>query len=139
MKLSSKGRFQKPPVLKPRFAQALSESLASWQGVLARTHWQLGDETVIDGVDFYVGEEELGHIHLNGEAHIAIGPHIGRVLLKKNLAHRFPYSDEFVTFDVDSDDTRVQASWLFSLRYSQLKGNSREQILESIRAQAGLP
>jgi hypothetical protein len=62
------GSFVPPPTLSPKHAQALSETLASWALVHARTHWLLGDESVADGADFYLGDEELGHLHLDGEA-----------------------------------------------------------------------
>jgi len=54
-----KGRFAPPPKLKAA-AQRVSEAVAAWQGVHARTHWLLGDEREVDGADFYLGENEVG-------------------------------------------------------------------------------
>lgn len=117
MKLSEKGKFALPPKLEPKHAQALSETLASWSGVHARTHWQLGDESVVDGVDFYVGDEELGHLHLDGDAHV------------RGLAHPFRWSREFVTWRVTSSASRGHAEWLFSLRLAALGGASLASLL----------
>ena len=70
MKLSLKGRFSTRPTL-PEHAEDVAKELASWPDMHARTHWLLGDETEVDGADFYLGEEELGHLHLGGQAHVA--------------------------------------------------------------------
>ena len=80
MKLAEKGHFAPPPPL-PKHAQTVSEHLATWPKVHARTHWLLGDETEIDGADFYLGEEELGHLHLDGEAHVAVPKKIRDALI----------------------------------------------------------
>lgn len=69
MKLEEKGRFAPPPTL-DKVAQRVSDAVAAWEGVHARTHWLLGNENEVDGADFYLGDEELGHIHLDSEAHV---------------------------------------------------------------------
>ena len=49
--------------------EPVSQAIQGWPGVIAATHWDLlrvGE--VVDGTNFYVGEEELGHLHHNGEA-----------------------------------------------------------------------
>jgi Family of unknown function (DUF5519) len=136
MLLSAKGRFVKPPVLKPIFAQALAEALAQWPKIHARTHWLLGDEHVVDGADFYVGEEELGHIHLNGETHIAVGRALGSLLIRESLAEPFRYSRDFVVWRVDSKEAQAHASWLFSLRYKRLLGESEAMMAQTIASVA---
>lgn len=73
------GRYAPPPPPLPAAAEKVSSALASWPDVHARTHWQLGNEHRVDGADFYLGGEELGHLHLHGEAHVATGlPVCGR-------------------------------------------------------------
>src|SRR6516165_1298489 len=69
MKLADKGRIKPPPALKGA-AQLVSQEIQSWPGIVAATHWFLYDRTQVDGADFYVGERELGHIHLDGEFHL---------------------------------------------------------------------
>lgn len=133
MKRSEKGTFAPPPVLGPEHAQALSETLATWPGLEARTHWFLGDESLVDGADFYVGEEELGHLHLDGEAHIAVGTRLRDALVKAELARPFVYSRAFVTWPVGSPSDRAHAEWLFSLRYALLMGGSVDEALSQVQ------
>ena len=60
MKLSEKGHFAQRPSLAGA-AELVARNVERWADVHARTHWQLADETIVDGADFYVGERELGH------------------------------------------------------------------------------
>ena len=136
MKLSEKGRFAPPPRLEPTHAQALSETLASWASVHARTHWLLGDESVVDGADFYVGEEELGHLHLDGDAHVAVGPALRDVLVERRLARPFRWSREFVTWKVSSVASREHAEWLFSLRLAALRGATPAELMTLVTTRA---
>lgn len=137
MKLSEKGRHAPPPRL-PRHAQGVVEVLAGWSGVVSRAHWRLGDETVVDGADFYVGERELGHLHLDGEAHIAVGRELGAALVKGGLAERFPWATTFVQHAVKSAADAERALFLFELAHARLNGASRAsleaRVAESIRA-----
>ena len=71
MRLESKGEIRSPPKLKGP-AEAVSLQIQSWRGVISATHWYLYDRTQVDGADFYVGEKELGHIHLDGELHLGL-------------------------------------------------------------------
>ncbi|MDX2013264.1 MAG: DUF5519 family protein [Myxococcaceae bacterium] len=134
MKRSEKGHFAPPPRLAPPHAQSLSETLARWPGTEARTHWFLGDESTVDGADFYVGEDELGHLHLDGEAHVAVGTALRDALVRAKLAHPFVYSRAFVTWPVDSAADRARAEWLFSLRYGVLTGGSVDEALRQVQA-----
>jgi hypothetical protein len=132
MRLSEKGRFAPPPRLTPQHAQALAERLAHWPGMQARTHWFLGDESTVDGADFYVGDDEVGHLHLDGEAHVAVGVTLRDALVKAKLAHPFVYSCAFVTWPVDSAADGEHAEWLFSLRHSVVRGGSVEAALRLV-------
>ena len=59
----------------------------------------------VDGADFYCGDEELGHIHLNGEVHLATSPAITRALIAAGAADRFPCAGagEWITYRIGSD------------------------------------
>jgi hypothetical protein len=46
MKLSQKGTFAPPPRL-PKHAQAVLAALSEWPDVRPRTHWRLGDESIV--------------------------------------------------------------------------------------------
>lgn len=133
MKLASKGRFEPPPRL-PEHAQTVSTTLATWRGVVARTHWQLGDESVVDGADFYVGDEEVGHLHLDGSAHVVAARPIKDALLEARLAERFPWSDAFVVVRAKRADQVAHALWVFELRYDAVGGAPKDALLARIAA-----
>lgn len=86
MKLSEKGPLAPAPVL-GTVLEPVSQAIQGWPGVIAAAHWDLfrvGE--VVDGTDFYVGEEELGHLHHNGEAHLATSSALGQALVASGLA-----------------------------------------------------
>jgi hypothetical protein len=131
MKLSEKGRFAPPPPLPPH-AQAVSEAIAAWPSVHARTHWLLGDEQAVDGADFYLGQEELGHIHLNGEAHIAVTERVRDALIQARLAKPFRWSPKFVVFRIETAADRARAEALFQLAYQRAQGATDAQLLTTL-------
>ncbi|MEO7033409.1 MAG: luciferase family protein [Polyangiaceae bacterium] len=123
MKLSEKGHFAVRPTLEGP-AELVACAVAQWPGVHARTHWQLADETIIDGADFYVAERELGHLHLHPEAHIAMPPTLREAVIAARLARPFRWNENFVVQCVKtSADARV-TEWLFRLAYDRLRGAS---------------
>ncbi len=138
MLLAEKGRFAPPPSLPPH-AQAVSEVIAAWPSVHARTHWLLGDEQAVDGADFYLGQEELGHIHLDGEAHIAVSKALRVALIEAGLAKPFRWNSSFVVFRIESAKDRALAEALFRLSYQRLQGASDAQLLKRIARSALAP
>lgn len=70
LSLKKKGRIAPPSVLGDPF-QAVAQTVATLPGVITASHWHLSRNGVVDGADFYGGPNEIGHIHLNGDAHIA--------------------------------------------------------------------
>ena len=139
MKLAAKGHYAPPPKL-PKRAQRVSETLATWPRVHARTHWQLTDETIVDGADFYLGRGplagEIGHLHLDGQAHVAMPAPAAAALISSRLAHKFPYGRGFVVLDIDSERTVEQALWLFRLSYDFLRGAKLQALLARIEERA---
>jgi hypothetical protein len=131
MNLNAKGRFAPPPPL-PTHAQRVSTEVGSWEGVLARTHWRLGDETVVDGADFYLGDEEIGHLHLDGTAHIVAEPSVRDALIDAKLAQPFRWSDAFVVVPVTGASDSEHARWVFALRYDALRGAEKGALLARI-------
>ncbi len=131
MKLAQKGSFAPPPRL-PHAAQALSELLACWPRVHARTHWRLGDERFVDGADFYLEQDELGHLHLDGEAHVAVGEKLAAALVRAGLASRFRWSPAFVTHPIASEADVKHGAWLFQLRYDALEGAAEPELLDRV-------
>ena len=135
MKLEEKGHFAPPPKL-PRWAQKLSETLAGQPGVEARTHWLRGDETQVDGADFYLGQEELGHLHLDGEAHVAQAGPVRDALVEAGLAHPFRWSRQFVTAAISDAAGLERGAWLFGLRRRQLEGVAVPDLVREVQEHA---
>ena len=128
MSRAAKGRVAPPPRLQAP-AQAVAQAVAQLPGVAVQAHWAIGSQTQVNGTDFYVGEEELGHIHLDGEAHVPVGQPLAQALIKSRLARRFPWSGHCVVVDTDDRDA---ALWVFGLRRAQLDGASAEALLGQV-------
>ncbi len=87
----AKGPLAPPPVLGGA-VQEVADAIAAWPEVEATTHWHLNDRSRVDGIDFYVGPEELGHIHLDGSIHLATTPELGAELIAEGLGKPFPWA-----------------------------------------------
>ena len=87
----AKGPLAPPPVLGGAL-QAVADAVAAWPGVEATTHWHFADQRRVDGIDFYVGPDELGHLHLDGSVHLATTPDLGAELIAQGLARPFPWA-----------------------------------------------
>ncbi len=133
MKLSEKGRDAPPPQLEPA-AQHVSEALAKWAGVHARSHWLLGDEREVDGADFYFGEDELGHIHLDSQAHVMHARPVAEALIKAGLGRRFEWGRDVVVFEIRKQTDVAHALWLFELSYDRRRGSENAELLARISA-----
>lgn len=133
MKLSQKGRFAPPPRLEG-FAQFVSETLQGWDGVIAATHWHLQDRRRVDGADFYVDDEtrELGHIHLNGEIHLALTTTLAAEVVARRLAHPFEWDDAWIACRISGPATADRAIALFRLGYDRMRGESERALAARI-------
>jgi hypothetical protein len=134
MKLDKKGRYAPPPLLLPKHAQAVSEALATWPSVVARTHWFLGDESVVDGADFYLGQDELGHLHLDGSAHVAVTRPLRDALVEAKLAKPFRWNEGFVVAPIRNAAEAARALRLFRLSYERIEGARSATLLAQIRS-----
>ena len=133
MTLEEKGPIVPPPVLS-KFPQQVSKEIQSWKNIVSATHWNLYKRTTPDGADFYVEQEELGHIHLDGEVHLATGIALRNALIKKKFASKFVYGDDWVTYPIISAEDVVHALWLFKLNYKRIKGESIEKLIKEINS-----
>lgn len=129
MSRTAKGRVAPPPRLAPT-AQAVADVVANLSGVTVQAHWEIGSQTEVNGTDFYIGEEELGHIHLDGEAHIPLGRALADVMIAARLARRFRWSREFVVVDTADYENAV---WAFGLRREQINGAALEELTVRVR------
>ena len=90
MRAEDKGPFAPAPVIDGP-AGVIAAEIATWPGVQARAHWHLYRPAEMDGADFYVGTEELGHIHLDGEAHLAVTRAMRDVAIRAGTGHAAPW------------------------------------------------
>ncbi len=118
MPRSAKGPVAPPPRLDGPLA-TVADAVTNWPGVLATVHWDLHEPTRVDGVDFYVGKRELGHIHLGGEVHLATDPRLGAELVASGHARPFRYARGWVCEQIDriGSDSAIA---LFRRNYDRL-------------------
>ena len=132
MRLETKGEIRPPPKLKEP-AQSVSLEIQSWPGVISATHWFLYDRTQVDGADFYVGEKELGHIHLDGELHLCLTVGLRRRLIAAGLAEALPWAEDCVQAPISSRRDARNALWLFRLGYDRLTGAPISDLRRRVR------
>ena len=114
----AKGSLAPPPVLGGT-AQAVADAIAAWPGVKATTHWHLNDQTRVDGIDFYVGPDELGHIHLDGTIHLATTPELGGEMVTEGLGKPFLWARGWTTASINRLGPDVAVS-LFRRNYDRM-------------------
>jgi hypothetical protein len=87
----AKGPIAPPPALAGKL-KAVADAVAAWPDVKATVHWRFDQPNRVDGVDFYVGSDELGHIHLDGSIHLATPPWLGSELVAEGLGKPFVWA-----------------------------------------------
>ena len=80
MKLEEKGEIIPPPVLS-KYSEIVSQEIQQWPSIISATHWEIWNRNKPNGADFYVGEKELGHIHLDGSIHIPSTQQFAKALI----------------------------------------------------------
>jgi hypothetical protein len=128
MTRKQKGRVAPAPQLRGT-PQRVADAVATFENVSVQAHWEIGSQHEVNGTDFYVGEAELGHIHLDGEAHVPLGAVVAGAIVKAGLARRFRWSVAFAVVDGHDFDAAV---WVFALRHRVLVGLSEHDALLSI-------
>jgi len=131
MKLEEKGKIIPAPTLR-KHLELVSQQIQQWPGVIAATHWEILDRNQPDGADFYVGESELGHIHLDGGVHIFSTKKISTLLIDRSLANKFPYGENWVQYHISGKKTVDHSVWLFKLHYDRLIGKDESELLQTI-------
>ena len=134
--LGQKGPVAPPPKLDQPY-QSAATTIADWDHVVAATHWHLSYRGVVDGADFYVNERELGHIHLDGQVHLATNQFLCNELRHREMAVEFPFAicagyDHWICFVIRSSDDATHAAWLFHLNYLRLRGMGEQDLLKQI-------
>ena len=137
--LRNAGPIRPAPRLQ-RHAQAVSAEIQSWPGMIAVTHWHRDNPSAVDGAEFHVESGgELGHIHLNGEIHLALTRALRDQLVAAKLARPFVYDEAWVTVPITSLAEAEQALWLFRLGYDRLRSTPEAILSGRIRERAERP
>ena len=85
MKLEEKGKIIPPPVLS-KFSEIVSQEIQTWEGIISATHWEIWNRNKANGADFYFGELELGHIHLERDDTYSINRRIFKKINKSRFS-----------------------------------------------------
>ena len=140
MKLSEKGPLAPAPTL-ATVLEPVSQAIQGWPGIIAAAHWDLfrvGE--VVDRIDFYVGEAELGHLHHDGEAHLATSPALGQALVAGGLARPLRWGGAayrgWTEFSVRTAADAAHATWLFGLNHQRLCGRPEAELVAEIAARS---
>lgn len=131
MKLAEKGKIIPPPVLS-KYSEMVSKEIQQWPAIISATHWEIWNRNKPNGADFYVGELELGHIHLDGSVHIPSTKRFSEALLKSGLAQKFPYAENWVQFNISDEESATHATWLFKLHYDHCNGAEEVILMQAI-------
>ena len=115
----AKGPLAAPPTLAGP-VRDVADAVAAWPEVEATTHWHLHHRDRVDGIDFYVGPDELGHIHLDGSIHLATTPALGATLVGEGLGRPFPWAKGWTMANVERLGVEA-AVGLFRRNYDRLR------------------
>ncbi len=118
----AKGPLGPPPALTGPLGE-VADAVAGWPGIITTVHWNLFDQSKVDGVDFYLNDDELGHLHLDGSIHLATSPALGKRLVAAGLAKPFRYQQGWVEAQVGRIGPAAAIA-LFKRNYDALRGDA---------------
>src|SRR5215813_8236758 len=120
----AKGRVTPPPAVTGKL-KAVADAVAAWPDVEVTTHWRFDQPKRVDGIDFYVGSDELGHIHLDGSIHLATSPRLGAELVAEGLSQPFVWGRGWTTASIHRLGVDGSVA-LFRRNYDWLRANRPE-------------
>ena len=118
----AKGPIAPPPALAGKL-KAVADAVAAWPDVEATTHWRFDQPNRVDGVDFYIGMEELGHIHFDGSIHLATTPRLAAELVAEGLGQHFMWARGWTTASIGRVGVERSVA-LFRRNYDRLRSSS---------------
>lgn len=108
-----------PPGLEEA-AVRVATAVASWNDVVTKgrsSSWRTGHEQEIDGVGFYLLEEEIGHIHLDSSVHVSLPTQVSDALDHTDVVRNSRWAHGQVEMSLEEkSDIRI-AILLFRLGY----------------------
>ena len=90
----------------------LEEEVSAWQNISVHPH-RFG------GLEFQLGDAEVGHVHTNGIVDIPFPRSVRDALLAEGLAeeHRWVPNSGWITFQMRSEKDLSHALWLMRVSY----------------------
>lgn len=122
----AKGPLAAPPPLSGKL-KAVADIVTAWGGVEASTHWRFDAPDRVDGVDFYVGSDELGHIHLDGSIHLATTSELMSELVVEGLGRPFRWGRGWTVATIDSLGVDRSVA-LFRRNYDRLRPTTKHVL-----------
>ncbi len=138
LSLAQKGPIAPPPTLAGSASRVALE-VARWPGVVAATHWHLVRTSDVDGADLYIGDHELGHIHLDGEVHLASVLKLSAALVAAGYARPFRFGGSYsgwVEASIRDDADADAGLFMFRLNYQRHCGVPMPTLLDQIATHA---
>jgi hypothetical protein len=111
--------------------RALTDALLAWEGVETRPH-RFG------GVEFRVGNREIGHLHPGGVADLLLSVRLRRDLVAAGRAepHHWLPNTGWITVRLRSEHDLPNVLELFRLNYDRLRGVASRPTTGIIHASA---
>ena len=119
----AKGPIAAPPAL-GGLLKVVADVVAEWRDVKSTTHWRFDAPHRVDGVDFYVGSNELGHIHLDGSIHLATTSQLCAELVAEGLGKPFRWGRGWTVANVNQLGAEKSVR-LFRRNYERLRATDR--------------
>ena len=126
MKLSDKDPIRPPPKMADLLGQVADE-IPTWLHVTAATNWDFNQRDVTDGANFYLGEEEIGHFHFYGEAHVASDKKVNATFIQLGKVPPFRYRfdpsyQHWMQVTIETPEQAKNAIDLSRANYERLQG-----------------
>ena len=118
----AKGRVAPPPALMGKL-KTVADAVTTWPDVEATVHWRFDQPNRVDGIDFYVGSDELGHIHLDGSIHLATTLRLGAELVAEGAGQPFVWARGWTTASIHRLGVDRSVA-LFRRNYDRLRTSS---------------
>lgn len=113
------------------------QAVEQWPDVVASVRWDpFRAGKVADGTNFHLGDGEIGHLHLNGEANLATSPAMRQALVARGLARPLRWGGDafpgWTEYRVRTVSDAAHAIWLFELNYQRLQGRPEAELIAAI-------
>ena len=116
---AGKGLVRQPPVLKGDL-KAVADAVSAWPDVIATSRGHFAQAEQDDGIDFRVGEDELGHVHFDGSIHLASRPDLCAAPVAEGLGRPSPWAKGWLEAGVDHLGVERTVA-LFRRNYDRLR------------------